>query len=132
MSFVPPYKLDPYVSIRNPLGIPVLMQRGMYDVIKKEGESGSLHDRFVKAFNVIAKTLTDTGRIREGTIELTPAVGLKREKEVLHAKDTKLKQRWLVKWADKLKDQFPGRYDNSWWTDPWRGIKPAPEASPKG
>jgi hypothetical protein len=132
LSFEPPYKLDPYEAVRNPMGLPVLLQRGIYDVIEKQGAEGSLHDRVVKAFNFVAKTLTDSKRIREGTLELTAGVGSKREKEVLHLSDTKMKQRWLVKWTAQLKKQFPGRYDNSWWTDPLRGITPSIKASPKG
>lgn len=127
MSYAPPYKLDPYVSIRDPGSLPVLMQRGIYDVIQKE-KDGALHDRYVKAFNVIAFSLTESKRLVEGKTKLTP-VGIKREKEVAHLPDSKDKVRKLAKLAERLKAQFPGRYDQTWYTDTWRGVKPNPEGS---
>jgi len=130
LSFTPPYKLDPYESVRSPGGLPILMQRGMHDVIEKE-KDGSLHDKFVKAFNVIAFSLAESGRLKEGHLTLTGSKGLAREKEVKRLPDTLAKQRQLVKWADKLKAQYPGRYDNSWWNDPYRGVAPKPQAAPR-
>lgn len=133
MSYMPPYKLDPYVAVRNPGGLPILMQRGMHDVIKKEKKKDrSLHDKFVKAFNVIAFSLTESGRMKQGHLVLTETKGYAREKEVKRLSDTPVKQRQLEKWADKLKAQYPGRYDNSWWNDPYRGVAPKPQAAPHG
>ena len=107
------------------------MQRGMHDVIKREeGDGGSLHDKVVKAFNVIAYSLTESGRLVEGSLRLTADKGLAREKAVKNSPDTREKQRQLVRWMDKLKDQYPTRYDGSWWTDAWRGVNPTQGPSP--
>jgi hypothetical protein len=124
MSWVPPFNLDPHVAVRAPETMPVLMQRGVYDLIDrwKHGEKnkhseGDEDDRFMRAFNYIAKRLTDTGFLRRGTLHLTPT-GLAREKEVGHLKDTKTKLYWLKRWADKLKARDPERFALTWWQ--WR------------
>jgi len=130
VSFVPPYKLDPYVAVRNPGGLPKLMQRGIYDVIQKE-KDGSLYDKYIKGFNVIAFSLTESKRLYQGKLELT-AVGLKREKEVSQLQDTKEKMRKLAKLAEKLKAQFPGRFDKSWYEDDWRGVNPQGQQGQQG
>ena len=113
MSWVPPFKLDPHVAVRDPGQLPVLMQRGIYDVIEKEKE-GSTHDKFIRAFNYLAKRLTDSGRLRRGTLDLTP-MGRERENEVKHQKDTKTKFYWLHRKAKKLYDENPTLYSKTWW-----------------
>lgn len=113
MAYVPPYNLDPHTLIRDPETTPILLRRGVYDVLQRESKD-SLHDRFMKAFNVVAKTLTDSGRMRLGTLELTPT-GIKREDEVRRLKDTKKKLYWLDRWAKRLRDQDPTLYAKTWW-----------------
>lgn len=121
MAWVPPYNLDPHVAVRNPSQMPVLVQRGIYDLIerwkigeKTKDSEGSTHDRFMRAFNFIAKSLTDSKRLRRGTLELTP-LGRKREVEVQRLKDTKTKLYWLARWAKKLYDENPTLYAKTWW-----------------
>lgn len=112
-SSVPPFKLDPHVIVRAPDTVPLLLRRGVFDVIERE-KSGSLHDKFMKAFNVVAKTLTDSGRLNQGTLELTP-LGIKREDEVRREKDTRKKIYWLDRWAAKLRAENPTLYARTWW-----------------
>lgn len=113
MAWVPPFNLDPHVAIRAPESLPVLMQRGIYDVIEKEDE-GKTEDKFIRAFNYIAMSLTKSGRIRQGTLDLTPK-GIERENEVKHQKDTKTKLYWLHRKAKKLYDEDPTKYSKTWW-----------------
>jgi hypothetical protein len=113
MAWVPLYNLDPHVAVRSPDQMPLLMQRGIHDVIEKETE-GSLHDKFMRAFNFIAKSLTESGRLRRGTLDLTP-LGIKREDEVRRLKDTKTKIYWLGRWAAKLREKDPTLYAKTWW-----------------
>jgi len=112
MAWEPPYDLDPHAAVRDPSQLPVLLQRGVHDVIEKETQ-GTLHDKFMRGFNFVAKKLTDTGRLKRGTLELTP-LGIKREKEVERLKDTKVKLYWLGRWAERLRSERPGYYDRTW------------------
>jgi len=123
MSWVPPFKLDPHVAVRAPDTLPILMQRGIHDLIERgtKGDAknkgklkGSMHDKFMIAFNYIAKSLTDSGRLRHGTLDLTPK-GVEREKEAAHLKDTKMKLYWLDRWATKLRAENPSLYAKTWW-----------------
>jgi len=113
MSWVPPFELDPHLAVRDPAQLPILMQRGMHDLIERDKE-GSLHDKFMRSFNFIAKSLTKSGRIRQGTLKLTP-LGVKREDEVRLQRDTRVKLYWLDKWAKKLRDEKPNLYAKTWW-----------------
>lgn len=113
MAWEPPYNLDPHVIVRDPDTVPLLLRRGAYDVIERS-KDGSLHEKFMKAFNVVAKTLTDAGRLRRGTLNLTPE-GIRREDEVRRLKDTKQKLYWLGRWAKQLRDQNPDLYAKTWW-----------------
>jgi len=113
MSWVPLWNTDPHMGVRDPGSLPILFQRGMHDIIKREKE-GSMHDKFMRAFNYLIKSLTDSGRIRQGTVDLTP-LGIKREDEVRRDKDTKTKLYWLERWAKKLRDEQPNLYAKTWW-----------------
>jgi hypothetical protein len=101
------------MGVRDPGSLPILFQRGMHDIIKREKE-GSMHDKFMRAFNYLIKSLTDSGRIRQGTVDLTPK-GVEREKEAAHLKDTKMKLYWLDRWATKLRAENPSLYAKTWW-----------------
>lgn len=112
MAWEPPYDLDPHLAVRDPSQLPLLLRRGIHDVVEKE-KTGTLHEKIMKGFNCVAKMLTDSGRLRRGTLELTP-LGIKREKEVARLKDTRTKLYWLDRWAERLRIEKPGYYDKTW------------------
>jgi hypothetical protein len=117
----PPYNnLDPYMVIRDPASVPVLVRRGMYNVILRE-TTGDLREKVVKAFFIIVKGLTESKRLHRGSImrgELRMAgIGIRREKEVLRDQASKKKIRQIDMWVERLKRQEPDRYTKSWWDE---------------
>lgn len=121
----PPFNLDPHIAIRDPSSLPILLRRGMYDVISTQATSGDpTYDEFVGAFNIIAWSLTTAGRrpgkktkgkqlgrgrLKKGTTTLTPHVGKRVEEERKKQSDTKKKLWWIGKWAKQLRTQDPDR-----------------------
>lgn len=148
MADIPPYDLDPFALIRNPDALPVLFRRGVFDLVarvrrvetrwaknnRKPGKRreqpkrpkrarGTLEGQLVQAFNIIAHSLTESGRLKRGTLELTSA-GVKREAEVKRAPDNDEKMVWISRWTRSLRERYPGRYDGT-----WQASRSAPEVT---
>ena len=121
----PPFNLDPHVVIRDPNSLPILLRRGIYDVITKQATSGDpTYKEFIAAFNIIAWSLTTAGRrpgkqskgsqrgrgrLKRGTTRLTPNIGTKLNEERKRLTDTKKKIWWVSRWAKQLREQDPDR-----------------------
>ena len=127
-SKVPPYNLDPHEAIRNPDGLSILMRRGMYDVIVRTWEEWGIshpktspphrmptYEEFVRAFNIIAKTLTSSGRLIYGSLKVSGQSGDAREDQVRRLPDTKMKLKWVRIWAEAIKRAEPEKVTVTWW-----------------
>lgn len=121
----PPFNLDPHAAIRDPDSLPILLRRGMFNVIRREaGQRDPTYDQFVGAFNIIAWSLTTAGRrpgkkskgsqrgrgrLKRGTTQLTPRVGKKLEEQRKKEPDTDKKMWWISRWAKQLREADPDR-----------------------
>ncbi len=130
MAKTPPFDLDPHLAIRDPKALPAIMISAMYDILQRRQHPGMLVDRFIAAFNVAAWSLTTAGRkktkhggwhgegsearLRKGTLELTPIIGVHKNVEAKKARDYDRKERWIFEAAKRILESNPDRYAKTW------------------
>lgn len=128
MAKDPPFDLDPHLAIRDPDALPSLLVSAMYDVLQRR-QSGNMEERYIKAFNIAAWSLTTAGRkktkhagwtnegskarLKKGTLELT-SLGVKKEIAARKHPDADAKKLAIKRMAKRIFDARPDYYAQSW------------------
>lgn len=130
MAKDPPFGLDPHTAVRDPDSLPPLMISAMYDVMERGKVGGTLAERFISAFNIAAWSLTTAGRrktkhggwhgegsearLKRGTLDLTPIIGMQKNTEAYRAPGYDKKKAEIKDYAEKLMESRPDYYGKSW------------------